>query len=114
MDARKQILDLLEQSRTPLTSKSIAFQLGKRSDNIRKLLSNLASEGRITRVDYGLYDSVSKSVNVNVHSSESVNPELIRRAKNQYNRIWRQKNPGKQQEYLDRYWMKKAKEYNIS
>ena len=115
MNTREEILTLLEQSRTPLTSKSIAFQLNKSGENIRKLLSNMASEGLITRISYGLYDSLSKSVNLNVHTSESVNEQqLIKKARNEYQKSWRARNPEKQREYMDRYWLKKAREYNIS
>lgn len=31
-------------------------------------------------------------------------------ARRQYYREWRKKNPGKQQEYMQRYWEKKARE----
>jgi len=74
MNTREEIINLLSKSEEPLRAKEIAYELKKSSVNIRKILSNLYKEGKITRVSFGEYKSSvnvkNKSVNV---LSEGVN-----------------------------------------
>jgi hypothetical protein len=72
MNTRKRILDILSRSEKPLGPKIIASELKKTSANIRKILSNLCKEGKITRAGYGKYAVLSVNVSVNV-SNKTVN-----------------------------------------
>lgn len=71
--------------------KIIAFELKKSSANIKKILSNLCKEGKITRVGFGEYvlsvNVLNKSVNV---LGKSVNVEA----------------PGKQGDSMKAYYKK--------
>jgi len=82
MNTREEIINLLSKSKKPLGPKSIAFELKKTSANIRKILSNLCKEKKITRVGYGEYISsvnvLGKSVNI---SNKSVNVEALKAKK---------------------------------
>ncbi|GAH37732.1 unnamed protein product [marine sediment metagenome] len=100
MNTREEIIDLLSKSKGPLGAKRISSELKKTSVNIRKILSNLYKEGKITRVGFGKYavltvnGSVNKSVNV---LGESVNVEdteakkLINREIYKYRKAYLQK-----------------------
>ena len=76
MNTREEIIALLSKSKGPLGAKRISSELKKTSANIRKILSNLCKEGKITRAGYGEYrlsvNVLNKSVNV---LDESVNVE---------------------------------------
>ena len=102
MNTREEIISLLSKSKKPLRAKEIAFTLKKTNPNIRKILSNLHKEGKITREGYGKYkSSVNESVNESVNVKKSVNvsvnvegPEakkLINREINKYRRTYFQK-----------------------
>ena len=39
--------------------------------------------------------------------------ELIRKAQAAYKRDWNRKNPGKNKEYIQRFWLRKAKELQL-
>lgn len=130
MNTREEIIALLSKSKKPLGSKIIASELKKTSMNIRKILSNLYKEGKITKVGYGEYISsvnvknksvnvLGKSVNV-LNKSVNVKPEsvnlekLIKEAKREYQRGYRKRNPDYNKNYLRAYYRKypkKSKEY---
>ena len=38
------------------------------------------------------------------------NKKLAAKARNRYQREWRKRNPDKQKQYIERYWMKKAQQ----
>jgi len=127
MNTREEIIALLSKSKKPLGSKIIASELKKTSMNIRKILSNLYKEGKITKAGYGKYiasvNVLGKSVNV---KPKSVNlEELIKKVKREYQRDYRERNPDynknwlrayhrkypkKSKEYRRRYWVKKVLE----
>lgn len=136
MNTREEIINLLSKSEKPLGPKIIAFELKKSSVNIRKILSNLCKEGKITRVGFGEYKSsvnvLNKSVNVSGESvnvkNESVNIEapeakkLINEEINKYRKAYFKRlkisNPeayGKMRKVKNRYlkeWRSRNPDYN--
>ena len=134
MNTREEIISLLSKSEKPLGPKIIALELKKTNSNIRKILSNLHKEGKITRAGFGKYSvlTVNKSVNVLGESvnvlNKSVNvgsPEakkLINREINKYRRTYFQrlkiKDPeayGKMRKAKNRYlrdWRVRNPDYN--
>jgi len=121
MNTREEIINLLSKSGKPLRAKGIAFELKKSSVNIRKILSNLFKEGKITRVGYGEYalsvNAKNESVNVPGESvnvkNESVNVEapeakkLINKEIYKYRKAYLQKLKANDPESFER--MKKAR-----
>ncbi|MBA7484756.1 hypothetical protein ES707_20286 [subsurface metagenome] len=131
MNTREEIINILSKNKKPLGPKKIAFELKKSSANIRKILSNLCREGKITRAGYGKYvvSSVNKSVNKSVNIlGKSVNvrspkaKKLINREINKYRRTYFQrlkiKDPeayGKMRKAKNRYlrdWRVRNPDYN--
>ncbi|MBA7480869.1 hypothetical protein ES707_16332 [subsurface metagenome] len=136
MNTREEIISLLSKSKKSLRAKEIAFELKKSSVNIRKILSNLCKEGKITRVGFGEYKSsvnvLNKSVNVsgegvnvksksvNVEDSEA--KELINGEINKYRKAYFKRlkisNPeayGKMRKAKNRYlkeWRSRNPDYN--
>jgi len=129
MNTREEIIAFLSQSEKPLGPKIIAFELKKSSVNIRKILSNLCKEGKITRVGFGEYKSsvnvLSEGVNVksksvNVEDSEA--KELINGEINKYRKAYFKRlkisNPeayGKMRKAKNKYlkeWRSRNPDYN--
>ncbi|GAI59857.1 unnamed protein product [marine sediment metagenome] len=129
MNTREEIISLLSKSEKPLGPKIIAFELKKSSVNIRKILSNLCKEGKITRAGYGEYRSsvnvLDKSVNVknksvNVEAPEAkelINKEIWKYRKAYFKRL-KISNPeayGKIRKAKNRYlkeWRSRNPDYN--
>ena len=49
-----------------------------------------------------------------MQSEITITPEDVRKAKAQYMKEWRKKNPEKEKQYKDNYWRKKAEKMLIS
>ncbi|MBA7517842.1 hypothetical protein ES705_09896 [subsurface metagenome] len=134
MNTREEIINLLSKNKKPLGPKIIALELKKSSANIRKILSNLHKEGKITRAGFGKYsvltvnESVNESVNVETPKAKKlINKEInkyrkmyfqrfkasdpeaygkMRKAKNRYLRDWRVRNPDYNKNWLKEYYKK--------
>ncbi|GAI65455.1 unnamed protein product [marine sediment metagenome] len=127
MNTREKIITLLSQSEKPLRAKEIAFTLKKTNPNIRKILSNLYREGKITRAGYGQYrlsvnvlgkKSVNKSVNVGgPEAKKLVNKEINKYRKMYFQRL-KASDPeayGKMRKAKNRYlkdWRARNPDYN--
>ncbi|MBA7486773.1 hypothetical protein ES695_21440 [Candidatus Atribacteria bacterium 1244-E10-H5-B2] len=131
MNTREEIINLLSKNKKPLGPKTIALELKKSSVNVRKILSLLCKEKKLTRVGFGKYvflsvnKSVNKSVNVLGKSVNVKTPEakkLINREINKYRRTYFQrlkiKDPeayGKMRKAKNRYlrdWRARNPDYN--
>ncbi len=128
MNTREEIISLLSKSKKPLRAKEIASELKKTNSNIRKILSNLHKEGKITRAGFGKYsvltvnETVNKSVNVSVNVKTPEAKKLINREINKYRRTYFQrlkiKDPeayGKMRKAKNRYlkdWRARNPDYN--
>ncbi|MBA7519441.1 hypothetical protein ES705_11519 [subsurface metagenome] len=131
MNTREEIINLLSKSEKPLGPKIIALELKKSSVNVRKILSNLCREGKITRAGFGKYsvltvnETVNETVNVLNKSVNVKTPEakkLINREINKYRRTYFQrlkiKDPeayGKMRKAKNRYlrdWRVRNPDYN--
>ncbi|GAI93388.1 unnamed protein product [marine sediment metagenome] len=83
MNTREEIISLLSKSKKPLGPKTIALELRKTGANIRKILSNLCKEGKITRAGFGKYsvltvnETVNETVNISVNIEDSEAKKLI-------------------------------------
>jgi hypothetical protein len=127
MNTREEIINLLSKSEKPLGPKKIAFELKKSSANIRKILSNLCREGKITRAGFGKYSVLTVNETVNETVNDTVNKEInkyrrtyfqrlkikdpeaygkMRKAKNRYLRDWRVRNPDYNKNWLKAYYKK--------
>ena len=134
MNTREEIINLLSKNKKPLGPKTIALELKKTSVNVRKILSLLCKEKKITRVGFGKYvvlsvnESVNKSVNVKTPEAKKlINREInkyrrtyfqrlkikdpeaygkMRKAKNRYLRDWRARNPDYNKNWLKEYYKK--------
>ena len=139
MNTRENILAILSRSEKPSGPKIIASELKKSNVNIRKILSNLYKEGKITRVGYGKYAvlSVNETVNetVNVEAPETKkliykeiykyqkayfkrlkisDPEAyekIKKARNRYLKKWRADNPDYNKNWLSAYYKKHKEKF---
>ncbi|MBA7695375.1 hypothetical protein ES703_104001 [subsurface metagenome] len=113
MNTREEIISLLSKSKKPLRAKEIASELKKTNSNIRKILSNLHKEGKITRAGFGKYsvltvnETVNKSMNVSVNVKTPEAKKLINREINKYRRTYFQRLKIKDPEAYGR--MRKAK-----
>jgi len=128
MNTREEIISLLSKSKKPLRAKEIASELKKTNSNIRKILSNLHKEGKITRAGFGKYsvltvnETVNKSMNVSVNVKTPEAKKLINREINKYRRTYFQrlkiKDPeayGKMRKAKNRYlkdWRARNPDYN--
>ncbi|MBA7562141.1 hypothetical protein ES695_17315 [Candidatus Atribacteria bacterium 1244-E10-H5-B2] len=131
MNTREEIINILSKSEKPLGPKKIASELKKTNSNIRKILSNLHKEGKITRAGFGKYsvltvnETVNESVNVLNKSVNVKTPEakkLINKEINKYRRTYFQrlkiKDPeayGKMRKAKNRYlrdWRVRNPDYN--
>ncbi|MQY75792.1 MAG: ArsR family transcriptional regulator, partial [Clostridia bacterium] len=124
----EEIISLLSKSKKPLRAKEIASELKKTNSNIRKILSNLHKEGKITRAGFGKYsvltvnETVNESVNVSVNVKTPEAKKLINREINKYRRTYFQrlkiKDPeayGKMRKAKNRYlrdWRVRNPDYN--
>ena len=129
MNTREEIINLLSKSEKPLGPKAIAFELKKSSVNIRKILSNLYKEKKITRVGFGEYissvkakrESVNvknKSVNVEAPEAKKLINEEINKYRKAYFKRLKISNPeayGKMRKAKNRYlkeWRSRNPDYN--
>jgi len=120
MNTREEIISLLSKSKKPLRAKEIASELKKTNSNIRKILSNLHKEGKITRAEINKYRRTYFQ-RLKIKDPEAYGK--MRKAKNRYLKDWRARNPDynkkwlrayyrkypeRVREYQRRYWLKKA------
>jgi len=129
MNTREEIINLLSKSEKPLGPKAIASELKKSSVNIRKILSNLYKEKKITRVGFGEYissvkvkrESVNvknKSVNVEVPEAKKLINKEINKYRKAYFKRLKISNPeayGKMRKAKNRYlkeWRSRNPDYN--
>ena len=127
MNTREEIISLLSKSKKPLRAKEIASELKKTNSNIRKILSNLHKEGKITRAGFGKYSVLTVNETVNETVNDTVNKEInkyrrtyfqrlkikdpeaygkMRKAKNRYLKDWRARNPDYNKKWLRAYYRK--------
>jgi predicted HTH transcriptional regulator len=123
MNTREEIINFLSKNKKPLGPKTIALELKKSSVNVRKILSNLYKEGKITRAGFGKYSVLTVNETVNETVNKEINKyrkmyfqrlkasdpeayEKMRKAKNRYLRDWRVRNPDYNKKWLRAYYKK--------